>query len=153
MKSRHRQSVGRMGESFALAYLEQQGHTTIYRNLRTPYGEIDLSALSKDEISFTNKSEFDLAKKFVGGLVFFASAFPLRLNFLGLVPLFLALMKVWQVELKERKIILFAFYAVVLIMVISSLDGHHDRHLLPIQGFLIVSMLIGLVRANSERNV
>ena len=86
---------------------------------------------------------FDLAKKFAGGLIFFASAFPLRLNFLGLVPLFLALMKVWQVELKERKIILFAFYSAVLIIVISSLDGHHDRHLIPIQGFLIASMLIG----------
>ncbi|OGC96537.1 MAG: hypothetical protein A2W25_02575 [candidate division Zixibacteria bacterium RBG_16_53_22] len=96
---------------------------------------------------------FDLAKKFVGGLVFFASAFPLRLNFLGLVPLFLALMKVWQVELKERKIILFAFYAVVLIMVISSLDGHHDRHLLPIQGFLIVSMLIGFKYLITELGV
>src|SRR4030042_3373604 len=53
MKSRHRQSVGRMGESFALAYLEQQGHTTIYRNLRTPYGEIDLITQQGNVIVFT----------------------------------------------------------------------------------------------------
>jgi 4-amino-4-deoxy-L-arabinose transferase-like glycosyltransferase len=85
----------------------------------------------------------DLARKFLGGLIFFASAFPMKLNFLGLVPLFFALMKVWQVELRERRIILFAFYSTILLILISSLDGHHDRHLLPIQGFLIVTMLIG----------
>jgi putative endonuclease len=53
MKSRHRQSLGRMGESVAAAYLEQQGHTILYRNLRTPYGEIDLITQQGNVIVFT----------------------------------------------------------------------------------------------------
>ncbi len=53
MKSCHRQSLGRMGESFAVAYLEQQGHTILYRNLRTPYGEIDLITQQDNVIVFT----------------------------------------------------------------------------------------------------
>jgi arginyl-tRNA synthetase len=36
---------------------------SIMRKLAETYGEIDLGKLEKDDISFTNKSEFDLAKK------------------------------------------------------------------------------------------
>ncbi len=36
---------------------------SILRKLTETYGEIDLSTLDKGDISFTNKSEFDLAKK------------------------------------------------------------------------------------------
>src|SRR4030066_764273 len=53
MKSRYRQSLGRMGESFAVGYLEQQGYTILYRNLRTPYGEIDLITQQGNVIVFT----------------------------------------------------------------------------------------------------
>jgi hypothetical protein len=86
----------------------------------------------------------DMAKKVVGGLVFFAGAFPLRFNFLGLVPYFYSIMKVRQVLSVERKAILFSVSSAILIALLSSIDGHHDRHLLPLQALLIISMLVGL---------
>ena len=38
------QKVGAWGESAAAAYLEQRGYTIVARNVRTPYGEIDIVA-------------------------------------------------------------------------------------------------------------
>jgi len=40
--SQSRQELGRWGEGHAADYLQQQGYTVIARNVRTPYGEIDL---------------------------------------------------------------------------------------------------------------
>lgn len=39
-----RQALGRWGEARAADYLAQKGYTVIERNLRTPYGELDLIA-------------------------------------------------------------------------------------------------------------
>ncbi len=39
-----RQSLGRWGESLAAEFLQAQGYVIIGRNVRTPYGEIDLVA-------------------------------------------------------------------------------------------------------------
>jgi len=39
-----RQSLGRWGESLAADYLSQRGYSILERNVRTPYGEIDLVA-------------------------------------------------------------------------------------------------------------
>ena len=52
MKSAHRQSLGHLGESIAAAYLEKKGYTILDRNLRTPYGEIDLIAGHAESIIF-----------------------------------------------------------------------------------------------------
>jgi putative endonuclease len=52
MKSGNRQSVGQIGESLAAAFLEKQGYSIIDRNLRTPYGEIDLIARQGNVIVF-----------------------------------------------------------------------------------------------------
>lgn len=38
------QKIGAWGESVAAEYLEERGHTVIARNVRTPYGEIDIIA-------------------------------------------------------------------------------------------------------------
>ncbi len=40
--SQSRQELGRWGEAHAADYLHQKGYTVIARNVRTPYGEIDL---------------------------------------------------------------------------------------------------------------
>ncbi len=40
----HRQALGRWGEETASAYLAAKGCQVIARNVRTPYGEIDLVA-------------------------------------------------------------------------------------------------------------
>lgn len=48
--SSHNQKIGAWGESVAAEYLEERGYTIIGRNVRTPYGEIDIVA-EKDEIT------------------------------------------------------------------------------------------------------
>jgi putative endonuclease len=46
------QTLGRWGEEQAAAYLESQGYRVIQRNVRTPYGEIDLIARQAGNIVF-----------------------------------------------------------------------------------------------------
>lgn len=41
---KHNQRIGKWGEEIATAYLMQEGHEIIGRNIRTPYGEIDIVA-------------------------------------------------------------------------------------------------------------
>ncbi len=43
MSSRN-QKIGAWGESVAARYLEERGYNVIARNVRTPYGEIDILA-------------------------------------------------------------------------------------------------------------
>jgi hypothetical protein len=93
---------------------------------------------------------YDLAKKFVGGLIFFGGAFPLRFNFLGIIPFFFGLIKVNRLEGIQKKILLFAFISSVLIIILSALDGHHDRHLVPLQVFYAVSTMIGFILLAKE---
>lgn len=40
--SKHRQKIGVWGEGVAAEYLEERGYNVIARNVRTPYGEIDI---------------------------------------------------------------------------------------------------------------
>ncbi|NOY97680.1 MAG: YraN family protein [Chloroflexi bacterium] len=40
--SRHNQIIGRWGEMTAAEYLSKRGYSLVARNVRTPYGEIDL---------------------------------------------------------------------------------------------------------------
>ncbi len=48
--SGYRRKVGAWGESVAAAYLEKRGYIILARNVRTPYGEIDIIA-QKDDLS------------------------------------------------------------------------------------------------------
>lgn len=45
----HRLSLGKWGEEYAAQYLEQRGYTILSRNIRTPFGEIDLLARQNKE--------------------------------------------------------------------------------------------------------
>lgn len=47
-----KQTLGAWGEQVAAKFLEEQGYTILERNLRTPYGEIDLVAHSGSELVF-----------------------------------------------------------------------------------------------------
>jgi len=47
-----RMTFGRWGEQVAADYLIQHGYTLIGRNLRTPYGEIDILARQADSLVF-----------------------------------------------------------------------------------------------------
>lgn len=40
--SDHNRKVGQWGEGIAAEYLERNGYTVLARNVRTPYGEIDI---------------------------------------------------------------------------------------------------------------
>ena len=51
-KSAHRISLGRLGEALAGVYMEERGYTILGRNIRTPYGEIDLLAQQGETIIF-----------------------------------------------------------------------------------------------------
>jgi len=44
----HNQRIGKWGEETAVEYLTQCGHEIIARNVRTPYGEIDIVTKQAD---------------------------------------------------------------------------------------------------------
>jgi putative endonuclease len=48
----HRQKIGKWGEAFAARYLEERGYSILLRNVRTPYGEIDLIASQETRVVF-----------------------------------------------------------------------------------------------------
>jgi putative endonuclease len=50
--SNRRQSVGRWGEELAADWLQQHGYEILARNVRTPYGEIDLVARRDGSLCF-----------------------------------------------------------------------------------------------------
>lgn len=50
--SSYRQRLGAWGEKLAAEYLVEKGYTILDRNVRTPYGEIDLVARDRQEIVF-----------------------------------------------------------------------------------------------------
>jgi putative endonuclease len=52
LKSGYRQQVGRWGEDAAAKFLQERGDEIIARNVRTPYGEIDLIARRADVVVF-----------------------------------------------------------------------------------------------------
>jgi putative endonuclease len=52
MKTGHRLSIGRLGESLAAAYLQEKGYTIQERNRHTPYGEIDIITVSGQVMVF-----------------------------------------------------------------------------------------------------
>ena len=55
MKSPH--SLGSWGEALAASYLEEKGYTILGRNIRTPYGEIDLIASQTNPSPLSNQIE------------------------------------------------------------------------------------------------
>ena len=48
----HNQRIGKWGEDTAAEYLTQKGYELVARNIRTPYGEIDIIAKQGDIIIF-----------------------------------------------------------------------------------------------------
>lgn len=48
----HNQRIGRWGEEKAVEYLAERGCEIVARNMRTPYGEIDIIARQGDVVLF-----------------------------------------------------------------------------------------------------
>lgn len=51
MTMKHNQSIGKWGEELAARYLEQKGYSIIFRNWKSPYGELDLIALKDGTVT------------------------------------------------------------------------------------------------------
>lgn len=49
---KHNQRIGKWGEETAVEYLVQNGYAIVDRNVRTPYGEIDIIAKRDDIFVF-----------------------------------------------------------------------------------------------------
>jgi putative endonuclease len=61
---KHNQKVGKWGEERAAAYLIQQGYEIMGRNVRTPYGEIDIIAKQGERTIFIEVKTLTSIKNF-----------------------------------------------------------------------------------------
>lgn len=62
--SSHNQEVGKWGEETAADWLRKNNYEIIGRNIRTPYGEIDIVAKQKDVIVFVEVKTLTSSKNF-----------------------------------------------------------------------------------------
>jgi putative endonuclease len=62
--TKHNQRVGRWGEEIAADYLAERGCEILARNIRTPYGEIDIIALLGDITIFVEVKTLTLSRDF-----------------------------------------------------------------------------------------
>jgi hypothetical protein len=101
---------------------------------------------SLEPISFLDAIfRFPLAvlKKFAGGLFYFAGMIPVHFNFFGIIPFVYGIIKMRDMRPEIKKLIGFSACGLVLIVVLSSLGGHHHRYLVTIQPFLTLAMILG----------
>lgn len=61
---KHNQRVGQWGEEAAAAYLRERGYEILVRNVRTPYGEIDVIAKQDDITIFVEVKTLTSSKNF-----------------------------------------------------------------------------------------
>lgn len=61
---KHNQTVGHWGEETAAAYLCQRGYEVVARNMRTPYGEIDIIAKQGSMVVFVEVKTLTSSKNF-----------------------------------------------------------------------------------------
>ena len=62
--TKHNQHVGKWGEDTAVKYLTHRGYEIIARNVRTPYGEIDIIARQGDVTIFVEVKTLTTSKDF-----------------------------------------------------------------------------------------
>jgi len=62
--TRHNQRVGAWGEETAVSYMAKRGVEVIARNIRTPYGEIDIIARQGDVTIFIEVKTLTSSKNF-----------------------------------------------------------------------------------------
>lgn len=62
--SKHNQTIGAWGEETAAVWLASRGYEVMCRNVRTPYGEIDIVARRKNIIIFVEVKTLTSSKDF-----------------------------------------------------------------------------------------
>ncbi len=61
----HNQRVGAWGEETAVGYVTKRGYEVVARNVRTPYGEIDIIAQRGDVVIFIEVKTLTSSKNFL----------------------------------------------------------------------------------------
>ena len=61
---KHNQKIGKWGEEVVALYLAERGYEIINRNVRTPYGEIDIVAQQDDITIFVEVKTLTSSKNF-----------------------------------------------------------------------------------------
>ncbi|HJS17592.1 MAG TPA: YraN family protein [Anaerolineales bacterium] len=61
---KHNQKIGQWGEELAAGYLNQHGYEILSRNVRTPYGEIDIVARQGDITLFIEVKTLTSSRNF-----------------------------------------------------------------------------------------
>lgn len=62
--TKHNQRIGAWGEEIAAQWLAERDHQILNRNVRTPYGEIDIIAKKDDVIIFIEVKTLTTSKEF-----------------------------------------------------------------------------------------
>lgn len=62
--TKHNQRVGAWGEESAVSYIAKRGYQILARNVRTPYGEIDIVAKKDDITIFVEVKTLTSSKNF-----------------------------------------------------------------------------------------
>ncbi|MDO8755664.1 MAG: YraN family protein [Anaerolineales bacterium] len=62
--TKHNQNIGAWGEDMAAKWLAEHGHQILARNIRTPYGEIDIIAKKGGLIIFVEVKTLTSSQKF-----------------------------------------------------------------------------------------
>jgi putative endonuclease len=62
--TKHNQRIGRWGEDAVAVYLAERGYEIVARNVRTPYGEIDIIAKQADITIFVEVKTLRSSKNF-----------------------------------------------------------------------------------------
>jgi hypothetical protein len=88
---------------------------------------------------------FYVFKKFIAGNLFFSWWTVVVLNFFGAVPFVYALWRIKRFSDIQKRIIGFAVTSLIILIALSSLDGIHLRHLVNIQGILVIVLVLGYI--------
>ncbi|UCE66075.1 MAG: glycosyltransferase family 39 protein [Candidatus Zixiibacteriota bacterium] len=89
---------------------------------------------------------FYVLKKFVAGTLFFSWWTIIVLNFLGAIPFVFAVMRRKYFDNLQRRFLGFGITSLILLIALSSFNGIHLRHLVNIQGVIIVLAILGLIQ-------
>lgn len=93
---------------------------------------------------------FYMLKKFVAGITFFSWWTMVVLNFFGIVPLIFAAMKNKIAGYSQSGFVKFALASLMLVIMVSSFNGIHLRHLVNVQGLLVITIVIGLILLKNQ---
>ena len=89
---------------------------------------------------------FYVLKKFGAGILYFSWWTVVVMNFLAIIPFIFAVVRMKFLDDIEKRFVGFAVMSLALLIAVSSLDGIHLRHLINIQGILVIAATIGIVR-------